>query len=363
MRIVNIVFLSCLLFYYNLLTAQNIALNSLPPIEDISVVMENPGADTIIIGLHGGPTEMLETGDFAEFGTIPNFSVVEIMQYQHLNPSVFTDSDITLEEAIACNDTTVAIVKKVINHYKNLDKTIVLIGVSFGAFILMEYLDDYGMDDLHRTLSILGRLDMPDIIWENFNNGYGAGFLNDGITPIVSPVQAPSSEWAFFKLLAGVGYNRYTDSLANLDLTRLMMAYGEIDEAVGQLTDEEIAFLENANATVLGAPLGHGDEGWADYFPNFVDFIREDFPVGTPFTPQSIISFNIFPTVIENELNIETAKNGKLTLFNSSGKLVFQKDCSSGSQHFILNNLSKGLYIATYQTVDNEWGSKKLFVQ
>lgn len=270
-------FFALLFFFISpFLKAQNnIDLNSLPEVADIIAVSGNLEADTVVIGIHGGPSPEFDPGSFAFFEPISTFSVVEVMQFQHYNPNVSNDIDMTFEEGIAYNDTTVAMIKKVVAHYQNLDKTIVLIGFSFGAFLITEYVDDYGMEGLHRVIPLAGRLNMPDIVWQSIRDGYGAGFMEDGVTPIVSPVQVSPEERVEFQLLAGIGYNRWIDSLANEDLTRLMYIYGAFDDAVGRLDAAEIAFLEKASARVVRVEGGHLTEEWFPFFPKIVEFIRE----------------------------------------------------------------------------------------
>ena len=120
--------ISIFLLNFSFLIGQNsIDLNSLPDVESYTVVMTNPIADTVIIALHGGPTDMLYSGEFDFFEGIPTFSVVEMEQYTHQHPEIFSDSSMTLEEAIVYNDTTIALLKKVVNHYNDLDKEVVLL--------------------------------------------------------------------------------------------------------------------------------------------------------------------------------------------------------------------------------------------
>ena len=112
-----------LLLSSNTFKAQNtIDLNSLPSVASLAVTLTNPSADTVIIGMHGGPTDMLYTGDFQHFNSISTFSVVEVKQFQHYNPTILINSGMTLNEGIVYNDTTVAMLQKVVLHYKGLGK-------------------------------------------------------------------------------------------------------------------------------------------------------------------------------------------------------------------------------------------------
>ena len=339
-----------------------IDLNSLPEVSDLAVVLSNPAADTVIIGMHGGPTDMLYTGDFDFFQDINTFSLVEVQQYQHWNPTVLQNAEMTLEEGIVYNDTTVAMLKKVVNHYRAMDKTVVLIGHSFGAFILAEYVDDYGMDDLHRVIPMAGRLNMPALIWENFVNGYWAYFSTDGITPIIPPDQSPSSDWATMKIAAGMGYNRWVDSLALLDLSKLMYVYATHDEAVGRLVEEELTMLENTSARIL--KIENGDHGAPFDLVNMqqvLAFIREGGVVAIH-EPEPA-NAKIYPSITPDYITVEVEKKGTLMIFNMTAQIVFQQDLSGPSEQVSLAALPAGFYIASFQTIDNEYLSKKIVLQ
>lgn len=341
----------------------NIDLNSLPDVADYTVIQTNPSADTVIIGLHGGPTDMLEVGDFEFFENIPTFSVVEMQQKQHYSPEILANSTMTLDEAIIYNDTTIAMLRKVVNHYNNLNKTVVLIGHSFGAFLLTEYLDDYGIDDVHRVIPMAGRLNMNQEVVDAFATGYSAYFI-DGVMVQVESQQSPPEELAAMKLQAGIGYNRFVDSLAMLDLTKLMYVSGTQDEAVGRLLPDELLMLENTNASILTVQNGNHDSPFFDpQMTAVLDFIRGGAIVGVFENSLAQADVKMFPTIVENELTINAEKRGELKLTSLNGQVLFQRELVSFSNQVNLSGLPKGLYIATYQTIDNEWASEKLILR
>jgi len=66
------------------------------------------------------------------------------------------------------------------------------------------------------------------------------------------------------KLAAGLGHKRYTELLANIDLSNVIYIYGKTDEQVGRLLEAEMTFLESKGTTVL---VGEGDHsGTIDSF-------------------------------------------------------------------------------------------------
>ena len=357
--------ISIFLLNFSFLIGQNsIDLNSLPDVESYTVVMTNPIADTVIIALHGGPTDMLYSGEFDFFEGIPTFSVVEMEQYTHQHTEIFSDFSMTLEEAIVYNDSTIALLKKVVNHYNDLDKEVVLLGHSFGAFILGEYLDDYGNEDLHRIIPMAGRLNMNDEVWNAFADGYHAEFSEDDGLTINLTLDMDPSEWANRQLKAGIAYNRYVDSLATLDLTNLMYVYAEYDVPVGRLLDDELDMLAATGASVLMVPQGgHSSMFELQYMNQVLGFIRENSVVSVSETILVEADVNMYPTIINNNLIVDSKKNGVIRIYSIGGQLVFEKSLQSGVNDLTLNNLISGIYVASYMTIDNEWKSQKLIVK
>lgn len=353
-------YLFAFLFLSMVVDAQNnIDLNSLPEVVDIIEVRSNPSADTVIIALHGGPTDMLYSGDFDFLEGISTFSTVEMKQYQHLH-DVVSNTNLTLEEAIIMNDTTVAMLQKTINHFKDDNKTVVIMGHSFGAFLINEYVDDYGLDNVHRAVSMSGRINMNQEIVDAFATGIFGEFESDGVTTTFEPMQSDPEFLAAMKLQAGVGYNRWIDSLGNDDLTKFMVVYGENDEAVGRLLPDEIAMLNNGNARVLGIAGGSHDAPFDLVNMNEVlDFIREEAVVSTDDFLASA-DIKMYPTVVEDYLNVNTEKEGQIFIANMNGQILFSKKCGQGNHEISLQNLPSGLYVAHFRTKDNEMAVQKI---
>jgi len=340
----------------------NIDLNTLPPIVDLIAQVSNPSADTVILCSHGGPTSTFENTDFIYYHTIPTFSTVYVKQYQQSNPSIMENSTLSLADAIICNDTTVAILRKVVNHFNNLGKTVVITGHSFGAFVIPEYLDDYGNTDIHKIIPMAGRLNMNDDIWNAMATGYHGEFLNDGVTTTISSTLTPSEYWAGMKLAAGCGYNRYIDSLSGLDLSNLMYLYGESDQSVGRLLPNEVTFLQNANATVVAVPNGDHSAMFDDmYMDQALAFIRENNAVNiNENKPHATIE--IYPTIVDDYLNIKTNMLGILTIYSSNGQIVFNTNLFD-SKSINLEHLNSGIYFVIFQSENDVMFNQKIILK
>jgi hypothetical protein len=348
---------------YSSKAQNNIDLNSLPPVADLMVQVSNPSADTIILCSHGGPTSTLGLTDFSYYHSIPTFSTIYVKQYQQYNTGLMGQSTLSLADAIICNDTAVAIMRKVVNHFNNLGKTVVITGHSFGAFLIPEYLDDYGNTDIHRVIPMAGRLNMNDDIWNGFATGYLGGFSNDGIITTISSTLAPSSEWAGMKLMAGFGYNRHIDSLSGLNLNNLMYLYGESDQSVGRLLPNEVTFLQNVNATVIAVPNGdHGSMFSNTYMDQALAFIRGNNSVGI-IKNEAQFNVKIYPTIVDNCLNVKTNISGTLMIYNSVGQVVYNNNIISDQQVLDLSHFDSGVYIVVFVGKNAKKFNQKIIVR
>ena len=360
----NSILICCLLaLQCALLSAQNdIDLTALPEVSEYTVLRSNPGADTVLITLHGGPEKMLFEGEFWFFEGFPTYSVVDMKQYTHLYPAVLDNTLLTREEGIQINDTTVAMLKKAVNHYNDLGKTVVLIGHSLGGFLLLEYLDDYGIDDVYKVVVMAARLNMNQALIDAFNRGFNA-YFQEGVTLVIEPDPSPPDYLPDLKIAAGVAYNRFVDSLGGMDLTKLMFVYGTLDGTTGSLQQEEVGLLEDRNATILAIQEGgHGSPFDIPNLQQVLGFIREGLTVGTLEKERVEAAVKMYPTIVESSFGLEVDKRGELAIYTSLGQLVFRSTVPPGKHDIHLPGLPAGQYVVTFQTFDNEWAGRKLLV-
>ena len=338
--------LPIIIFFTISLNGQVIDPASLPEVEDYTVVQTNPDADTVILVLHGGPTNDLLSGSFFFMESIPTFSVVEVKKHEMLIP-VLNDSTLTLAGGHAVNDTTAALIEKAVQYYNDLDKTVVLIGHSWGAIVLGEYLDDYGVDNIHRIIPMEGRLNMQLEMVDYLLDGYLPTFQFDGLTLEVTTPQN-TYDHGLLTLAAAIFSNRWVDSLANIDLSKMMYSYAENDQQTGALTFEETEFLDNSGAQTLFIPsAGHGASFYPENQQIIVDFIREQIFVDVD-EPLAQNDFNLYPTLANNSIQIESEQQGTLRIFDMHGKAVYQGSETEASVNVDVSNLENGMYVAVF---------------
>lgn len=248
-----------------------LALTQLP--DDVRELFEfvegsDPNADTVWLYSDGGPLDSLEPPDF--FGLYDGFEnrhVVNVHQAQTWNPALFTDPRLNSIERIAVEmDVSVEILDRVIHHFKAQGKKVVVFSHSFGSFIVPRYLALKGPDAADRYVITAGRLDIEEVTFRNrldklHDNSPGVYIYPDGMTPTYVEPEGVTRTDLVGALFQGVlGMYRYTELLGGMDLSKVIYVHAELDQAVGRLTDSEVAFLESRNAQVIYVQNGgHGD--------------------------------------------------------------------------------------------------------
>ncbi|MCB0632782.1 MAG: hypothetical protein R2824_25010 [Saprospiraceae bacterium] len=227
--------------------------------------------ELVIIDCPGGPDSILEfqSRDQQRYRYLPDysrFSIVSLYQAQSFNSSlyqyarVFTPEDAAYEVAI-----TSEMLHRAIAYFKSRGKKVYVVGSSYGAFVIQHYLANYESEaDLYVVLS--GRLDMDQPMVEENLQGNSGRFREDGRTyvPDEDPIaitdrdQDTREDLVCNRLKAAIGQARYTDLLAQKNLSNVIYIYAPNDEQVGSLREEEIAFLRQKGALVFADDRGHG---------------------------------------------------------------------------------------------------------
>lgn len=250
--------------------------------EDVAELFElsgNAASDTVWIFEQGGPLHFLDpnTSDYFH-----NYSDYEDIQFVHMHQTLTLNHELaprheefTLTELQAEVDVSVEILHRAIEHFRAQDKRVVVIGHSYGAFLMARYLSHHGPEAADRYLIMAGRLDMPEEVVNGFLMGMPYLFQN-GVTPIQVPFFLPPTErnrdqaLMEMRIAGATGHDRYTERLAETDLQKVIYVFGTLDDTVGRLTEDEVEFLESGGATVI--PIQDG--GHASMFED-VDAVQE----------------------------------------------------------------------------------------
>jgi len=239
-------------------------------IKDLIYFRGDENASTVLITVAGGPsTELAEdiVDQVVSAFNTTDILTINVHQAQTLNPSILEDNDITLEQSVNFNAESIETLYDVIKYFKDEGRTIYIAGISFGAFITQELIAAKGIDVADKYLIMTGRLDINDIFWQGLAEGKSGSFEN-GVNPIIDEEPfAQVFQRNEAKLFAGLAMNRYTEHFNTIEsLSNITYIYGATDEAVGSLTDEEVAFLNSKNANILTGNGGHDEpfEGFVE---------------------------------------------------------------------------------------------------
>lgn len=233
----------------------------------------NIESDTVLIICQGGPSKNLtfiENGR-TSYRYIPNYSnyrIAYLHQAQTLNQEMFDyKGEFTVQMAEKEVDNTAEILYRALDYFDQIGKTTIVIGTSYGAYLIPNYLSTRpSLAD--KYIIIAGRLDDNEKMLEQHLRGFNGEFEEDGITYIPEEENADVSEYPeseikeyrVKQLLKGaIGQPRYSQELADKDLSNVIYFYATNDQNVGRLTESEIKFLESKKAKIFETNTGHSE--------------------------------------------------------------------------------------------------------
>lgn len=236
-------------------------------INDLFEGKGDANSDTVWVYSQGGPVTEREYGfeDQYDDGSdaypfITDDYRVYTFQTQHLNSNIALDETFTFEHAKVEAAMNSEIVKRVVEYFTQQNKVVYLVGHSYGSLVVNDVLARYG-SIARKTISLNGRLDMDQVVWEAFSKGEMWTFDGNGENPSYNSAQDDLSVSAINmkRLAAGLGYNRYTTLLSNVDLSDAIFLTSTKDEQVGDFTQEAIDLLNDKAEALLSIDGGHGD--------------------------------------------------------------------------------------------------------
>ena len=226
----------------------------------------NPQSDIVLVYAQGGPIPHLDSQslsliyDSGMHSKLKDALFVNVHQAQTLMPELFDENSISFDQAKQHDAKTTQMLYKVIKYFKDDGKTVYVVGISFGAFVVQDLLATNG-NIADGYLIMVGRLNIQDEIWSSHSKGIVMEFDDDALTPIMADDIDKDHEGFenMHKLAAGLGHKRYVELLEDVNLSNVVYVYGEKDKVVGKLSDLELEFLHSHNATVLKSQNDHLD--------------------------------------------------------------------------------------------------------
>ncbi|MCT4585674.1 MAG: hypothetical protein N4A54_12180 [Peptostreptococcaceae bacterium] len=227
----------------------------------VAIAFGNQDSDTVVIYSQGGPDTEIEEGILEEIrdsnDELKDALFIHPYQVQTKNPKKFIDKEINFEDAIEYDKETVKDLYDICKFYKNQNKKVYVVGISFGAFVTTDLINTYGTDMADGFGIMVGRLNIEDEFWKAFSQGKGGGY-EEGTKPVITEAEGLKDS-NMYKLAAGIGHKRFMEELKDVDLSKVVYVYGKLDEQVGSLTNEEIKFLKDHKARVIANEKGHSE--------------------------------------------------------------------------------------------------------
>ncbi|MFK7811112.1 MAG: hypothetical protein AB8B59_01380 [Maribacter sp.] len=229
-------------------------------------------SDTVLILGDGGPKNQLDYEFDGKIGMsyLPNFKsyyIVNLHQASTYNKEIFNwQNEFTLEMAKKEVDNSSEIMSRAINYFKDRDKYIIVVGHSYSAFIIPNYISTRSsFADKYIITGGRLRADSLQTVYQLKN--INTIFQEDGLAinkPDENRSQNPNRTRRYFKLRqaknylkAAIGQIDYTKTLENKDISNWTFIYGKKDRNVGVPTKYELDFLKSKKVQILGVDSDH----------------------------------------------------------------------------------------------------------
>ena len=202
--------------------------------------------DNVLLVAHGGPEfALLLISRFSHYDDA-SYKLVVVKQEQMLRPGI-NRRTISPTEAQEINLTSIAILDALAQDFQDNGPKVSLYANSWGSFLAVEMLRQYGDAPFEKLLISSGRLDMQSQVVDGRRNNIQRQFQRDGTT-IFAKTDVPNTELkAVFALQADLLQNRYT-TLLQSKTSKVIYYFGGQDQAVGRLSKQEVRFLTNQNS-------------------------------------------------------------------------------------------------------------------
>ena len=227
----------------------------------------DPSSSEVWLYENGGPVGELGSCNLVrDFPDSDNKYLIQVHQALTYNNKLY-DCDLSDEQLSAESDINVEILDRVIRHFKAQGKRVLVFGHSYGSLTLNRYLWKKGPNAADKYILMGGRIDVPEAMWQGLSRGEYWYYPDPYNTPVKHPDEQPGllpgtskrRQGLEMRLAGNIGKERYSNLLATTDLSKVIYAVGEEDDAVGILSSAEQTFLEGRGAIVIRIPSGDHD--------------------------------------------------------------------------------------------------------
>lgn len=235
---------------------------------DTTAIFEARGdlsKDTAFVFVQGGPMMSLEIDEYDPFIHMPDKDeILRIYPYQAqmYHPEIVTAKpNMTSEQGAFEHNQSAEILYRTIAYLKARNKTVFVIGHSYGTMISLEYLQSKGnIADKHIIMGTSLDVDLRNY---ETKNKHGLIRWRDGTEPYETelfrgfPLKQLKGEQLdnifgnIHNLVATHGKRRFTQILKDKDLSNLIFIHGTFDESSGRTEKYVLDFLRSKNAKIV----------------------------------------------------------------------------------------------------------------
>ncbi len=273
----------------------NVTYQKFPDVTKLYKAKGNKNAETVIIFEQGGPASELdvdcievEEGNPGLADHITDYYRVYAHQALTFDTKNTKQTIIDNKEALRLRELNIDILHNLIIHFKKLNKKIIVMGHSYGGFVIQQYLSKFNNNNADKFIIMSSRLEMPLKIATNFINLEPAIFKEDGKTIIPFDL-IEDEQKEFFKdyvnmcpiesILAGYHtIERFTESIKIPTIENLLYVHALNDKQTGRLSNDELDFLKERKSQIIEIPDtaadGHSAPFYSPYSDKIVEFIK-----------------------------------------------------------------------------------------
>jgi hypothetical protein len=228
-------------------------------VDELYLENGNLNSDTVLLVIQGGPFSKVEKWNFFDAWK-EKLHLVYVEQVQSINSTLIpAENNFTMKDAYEESLISAEIIHRVVNHFKNQNKKVIIWGASYASWLLEEYIANYGIESDAMAISV-GRLDMEEQVWKGLIEqiSYSFTYKNGRKLKELENIHIAHDKTLSY-MSASIVKERYTQRLEKSDLSKLVLyQYGKIDKAVGALEKSEIDFLTDKGVEVIGYNANHG---------------------------------------------------------------------------------------------------------
>ncbi|WP_010178694.1 alpha/beta fold hydrolase [Aquimarina agarilytica] len=279
--------------------ATEIKFQEFPDINKLYVGKGNKNSDTVIIFEQGGPSielslyclENVNTDNPEENNDLADHLVDYYRVYAHQALSFDKKNNkkdkINKQEALRLRELNADILNALITQFKNNGKTVIVIGHSYGGFVIQQYLSKFGNKKADKFIIMASRLNMDLQISESWKKITPNHFDIDGKTILpykeekedLTDPESPQNAPLIFSLGGYHVEERFTETIKITSIENLLYVHALNDQQTGRLSIEELHFLNQRNSKIIEIPNttedGHSAPFIEPYASQISDFINK----------------------------------------------------------------------------------------